>query len=61
MEKNDLFIKAIREYLGLKEDDYYWHESESALDHIDNYDCISDLCRWFYNRGANDSLGGKNV
>lgn len=60
MEKNDLFIKAVRQYLNLKPDNYYCDEPESVLDHGGDCWCVSNMCRWFYNRCVKDTLGEKN-
>jgi hypothetical protein len=45
----DQFEKAAREFLKVKENDYYWDEYESGLDH--NESGIAELARWFYERG----------
>ncbi len=44
------FKKAAREILEVGEDDYYYREYESGLDHAD-VDRLSEFAEFFYNKG----------
>jgi len=47
------FEDAAREYLEVDEDDYYWEEYLSGLDHMD-VTSLAEFAEYFYNAGARD-------
>lgn len=54
MSRDEGFVKAVRRYLGYRFIDYRYGEEEMALDHME-CDSISELCKWFYERGRDES------
>lgn len=48
---DEKFAKAVRAFLEVEEDAYHWDEHESGLDHYDGIESISEIARYFFEKG----------